>query len=139
MAGLGVFGDLVGGALEVGVTASAHAAGHEDNFLAFGQHFGFHFAGFLVTHDGAQRHFNHDIFSVVPGAIVSAAITAIFGEDVLIPAKVQKRPELGVAAQHNMASATTVAAVRPARALNLVRIKCLLPAPPWPDLQYTLM
>ena len=111
LAGLGVAGRLVGGALEVVVAQAAAAALGDDELLALLGHLADLFAGLGVAADAAQRHFQYLVLARAAGAEVLAAVLAVLGEDVLGVLQVQQGPPLRGAAQDDVAAAPAVAAV----------------------------
>lgn len=69
------------------------------------------FTGFFIAGDGAQWHIDIDIFSGATGTIVTAAAFTIFCQHVFVIAQVEEGPEVFIAAQDDMGTATAVAAI----------------------------
>jgi len=71
------------------VSQSAFSAGNPNDLLTVFQNFDFLFSGFFIAGDGAQRDFNNDVFSIATMTIIRAASFSVFGQYILVIAKME--------------------------------------------------
>ena len=90
--------------------ASASAASY-DQFLSLTGYLAQHFARLRIAAYASQGHFEHLILTRAPRAEILAAMFAVFGKDVLGVFEVKESPALGGAAQYDVPSTATIAAV----------------------------
>ena len=122
-AGLSIARRLVGGGAELPVAQSATAALEEHHHLAVFRYIANVFAGFGVINHGAAGHI--DVFVLAIGTMGAAfrTIASMSGKDVALVAQVQQRPVIVVAAQINVAAATSVASIGTAVGLVFGSVK----------------
>ena len=84
---------------------------HEDVSLTIFCYLTFKGHGFGIPCDSTQGDIDEYILAHCPGLQVPAAMNTMFSLDMFSEFKMQKRPELTVASQNNMASPATVPSV----------------------------
>lgn len=117
LAGLGVARCLIGGGAELEIAQSAASAFEQHHDLSVFDDIAEIFTGFGIVGHGAGRHLDVAICAVAAVAAAFAAVAAIAGKDMAIVAQVEQRPVVAVAAQVDIASAPTIAAVGAAEGL----------------------
>ena len=93
------------------VAQSAPSAFQQDDLLSVLGDVAQVFARFGVVGHGAAGHFYHLVLAVLAEAAVLRAAFAVSGEHVALVLQVQQRPVVAVAAQDDVAAASTVASV----------------------------
>ncbi len=117
LAGLGVARCLVGGGAKLEIAQSAASAFEQHHDLSVFDDIAEIFTGFGIVGHGAGRHLDVAVGAVAAVAAAFAAVAAIAGKDMAIVAQVEQRPVVAVAAQVDVASAPTIAAVGAAEGL----------------------
>ena len=117
LAGLGVARCLIGGGAELEVAQSAASAFEQHHDLSVFDDIAEIFAGFGIVGHGAGRHLDVAVGAVAAVATAFAAVAAVSGKNVTVIAQVEQRPVVAVAAEVDVASAPTIAAVGAAEGL----------------------
>ena len=111
LAGLGVARSAVGRRGEVPVAKSSFAASQQVDDLAVFRDLGQEVAGLGVEHGGAYGHLDDAVFAVLAVGAYGSAAFAVGGEDMALVAQREKRPEMAVSFQYDVAATAAVAAV----------------------------
>src|SRR6185312_1769398 len=114
---------LVGWALEMVVTKSSPATFYSDVLFAVCSYFVLYFLCFCIANNGTNWYFKNFVFPIGAFHQLIRAIFAIGGHNMLAVFKMDKRPELFVAAQNNIATAASIASIRTAFGNFFVAVK----------------
>ena len=117
LAGLGVARCLVGGGAKLEVAQSAASAFEQHHDLSVFDDIAEIFTGFGIVGHGAGRYLDVAVCAITAVAAAFAAVAAVAGKNVTVIAQVEQRPVVAVAAQVDVASAPTIAAVGAAEGL----------------------
>jgi hypothetical protein len=98
----------------MGIPQPASASLHQDVLFAMGNHLYKEVSCFGVAGNGSQRHFDGDILAVFACLVRFRPIMTMTGKNVLPVSEVQQGPQVAIATQDDMTSASSVTSVRSA-------------------------
>ena len=104
----------VNGRFKTGVAQAVPAALRHHQLLLMPRQVTQRFAGALIDHARADRHFNHDIFAAFAGTVAALTVLSTLGAERFLETIVDQRVEVFVSQQVDITAVAAVTAVRAA-------------------------